>query len=313
MLRRSVACHSAVGFIGLGEMGSRMAPRCFKLPDCTDLFVYDIKPAAVKAVVTGCAKGKVHAASSPAEVAANSKRIICVLPNGSIVRDVFRGPRGVLSTMQADTIIIDSSTIDTDTPRELSKDVIGKNSFFCDAPASGDINAAASGNLNFVVGANTSDECARAKALLVPLSKNTVHCGPVGSGQKVKICINLILGQSMIAVSEAMLLGTKLGVDAKTLAACINSSTGTCWCSTVYNPFPGVIENVPSSRGYQGGFGASLMLKDLKLAMDEAKRVGLETPGGKNATATYTSMVEDKNMGNLDFSGISKYIDELKH
>lgn len=312
MLRRSVARHSALGFIGLGQMGARMAPNAFKIPDNTELYVYDVSAEAVKSVQAACPNGKVHAASSPAEVAAHSKRIITMLPNGSIVRDVFRGPKGILSTMQADTIIIDSSTIDTDTPKELSKEVIGKHSVFCDAPVSGGINAAAAGTLTFMVGAATPEEFAKAKALLAPFSKNTVHCGPVGSGQVVKICNNLILGQTMIAVSEAMLLGTKLGVDAKTLAACINSSTGTCWSSSLYNPFPGVVENVPSSRGYQGGFGASLMLKDLKLAMEAAKRAGLETPGGKNATATYTSMV-DKNMGNLDFSGISKYIDELKH
>ena len=112
----------------------------------------------------------------------------------------------------------------------------------------------------------------------------------------------------MLAVSEAMLLGTKLGVDAKTLAGCINTSTGTCWSSTLYNPYPGVVENVPSSRNYEGGFGASLMLKDLKLAMDAAKTAKVATPGGQNAADTYQAMNDNK-QGHLDFSGIIKSLE----
>ena len=311
MLRRSAVRAAALGFIGLGQMGLRMAPNAFKVPENTELYVYDVNTASMKQVAENCEGKTVHITGSPAEVAAHCTRIITMLPNGSVVKAVYTGDDGILSTIQKGTLVTDCSTIDTQTPKDLSVAVVEKGGVFCDAPVSGGINAAAAGILTFMVGAATLEEFEIAKILLAPFSKNTVRCGPVGSGQAVKICNNLILGQTMIAVSEAMLLGTTLGVDPKVLASVINTSTGNCWSSSAYNPYPGVVENVPSSRGYEGGFGAALMLKDLNLAVDAAKSVGITAQGGENAADVYSKMVK-KQLGHLDFSGVMQYIKELK-
>jgi 3-hydroxyisobutyrate dehydrogenase len=249
------------------------------------------------------------AAASVADVALRSKTILTMLPNGKIVADVYYNH--LLPAVQpgGGTVLIDSSTIDPTTSRESSEAASQKGCLFFDAPVSGGVNGAAAGQLTFMVGASDAATFRVAEKWLTGLSKSVVHCGPVGCGQVCKLCNNLILGQHMVAVSEAMLLGTRLGVDPKTLAGVVNTSTGRCWSSDSYNPFPGVIPTVPSSNEYRGGFAAALMLKDLGLALQAAKTAKLEVRGGERAHEVYAEMVNTAKMGELDFSGILKYID----
>jgi 3-hydroxyisobutyrate dehydrogenase len=247
--------------------------------------------------------------SSPAEVAKAAKKIITMLPNGAIVRDVYSNPKtGIFSQLQAGTVLIDSSTIDPQSAQDLAAEAEKLGATLCDAPVSGGINGAAAGTLSFMVGAANDADFKTAEALLGDMAKVIIACGKVGSGQVVKLCNNMILGQHMVAVSEAMLMGTKLGVDAGTLAGVINTSTGRCWSSDSYNPYPNLMPNVPASKEYAGGFGATLMLKDLGLAIDAAKTVQMNPTGALNAQHVYTDMTANPELRELDFSGVIKHI-----
>ena len=175
-----------------------------------------------------------------------------------------------------------------------------------DAPVSGGVGGAEAGTLTFMVGGSEVD-FASASELLVSMGKNLVHCGGAGNGQVAKICNNLVLGISMNAVSEAMNLGVQLGIDPHTLAGIINTSSGRCWSSDTYNPHPGVLPGVPSSRDYEGGFGTDLMLKDMGLAADAAKSVKAPLPTGAAATAIYTAMSQH-GLGRKDFSAVYKFL-----
>lgn len=303
-MRRCSSLLAAYGFIGLGQMGGRMAPNMFKNADCTDLYVYDTSADAANVVVKSATGQKVHVCTSPAEVVAKCKTIITMLPNGHIVRDVYGG---FWDKVQKGTLFIDSSTVDPQTPKDLAQEAQKRGARFVDAPVSGGVNAAAAGTLTFMVGGDDA-VVADARKVLEHLGKNIVQCGGTGAGQVVKLCNNMILAQHMVAVSEAMLMGTRLGVDAKTLASVVNTSTGRCWSSELYNPYPGVLPNVPASNEYRGGFGAALMLKDVKLAIDAAESVKLEVRGATNARDVYQAMCDNKN-GGLDFSGVLKHID----
>jgi 3-hydroxyisobutyrate dehydrogenase len=171
-----------------------------------------------------------------------------------------------------------------------------------DAPVSGGTGGAAAGTLTFMVGA-TPDLFATLQPVLAQMGRNIVHCGEVGTGQIAKICNNLLLGISMVGVSEAMALGDALGIDTKVLAGIINSSTGRCWSSEMYNPWPGIVETAPASRGYTGGFGAELMLKDLGLATEAARRAHQPVVLGAVAQQLYQAMSLRGEGGN-DFSAI---------
>ena len=296
-------------------MGARMAPNIFKNSAVTELVVFDVSADAVEGVRQTVAalggNGKlVTAASNPAELAKKCKKLITMLPNGKIVSQVYNDPStGIFSSLQPGSIVIDSSTIDAQTPKELAATALkAKQSLFFDAPVSGGVNAAAAGTLTFMVGSPTPADFDAAQAILQYFAKSVVNCGLTGSGQVCKLCNNLILGQHMVAVSEAMLMGTRLGVDPKILAGVFNTSTGRCWSSDTYNPYPGIFPNIPSSNEYKGGFGSSLMLKDLGLALEAAKSVDLAVAGAANAHGVYSSMVDAK-LGQLDFSGVIKHID----
>lgn len=175
-----------------------------------------------------------------------------------------------------------------------------------DAPVSGGVGGAEAGTLTFMVGGTPGDFEA-VKPLLQAMGKNIVLCGGAGTGQIAKLCNNLVLGISMNAVSEAMNLGVRLGADPKVLAAIINTSSGRCWSSEIYNPVPGVLPNVPASRGYTGGFGSPLMAKDLGLALDAAKSVGASLPTGSAAFAVYQLMMAN-GYGGKDFSAVYQFL-----
>jgi 3-hydroxyisobutyrate dehydrogenase len=225
-----------------------------------------------------------------------------MLPSSPHVRSVYLGADGVLAGVAKGTTLIDSSTIDPHTAREVITAAAEHGNPMADAPVSGGTGGAEAGTLTFMVGGAT-DVFERIAPLLRHMGKNIVHCGAAGTGQVAKICNNMLLGISMIGVSEAMNLGASLGIDPKVLAGIINTSSGRCWSSDTYNPYPGVMENVPASRGYTGGFGADLMLKDLGLATDAAKLSKQPVMMGALAQQLYQSL-SAQGAGAQDFSAV---------
>jgi 3-hydroxyisobutyrate dehydrogenase len=197
---------------------------------------------------------------------------------------------------------VDCSTIDPQTIRELSILAADKGVMLGDAPVSGGTGGAQAGTLTFMVGA-APELFAVLKPVLMQMGRNIVHCGEVGTGQIAKICNNMLLAISMIGISEAMALGNALGIDSEVLAGVINTSTGRCWSSEMYNPWPGIVEAAPASRGYTGGFGADLMLKDLGLATDAARSARQPVIMGALAHQLYQAM-SLRGDGGRDFSAI---------
>jgi 3-hydroxyisobutyrate dehydrogenase len=287
-----------ITFIGLGNMGAPMARNLLKAGH--PLTVYDLVPPAVAALVAAGAS----AAKSLCEAAAGADLVITMLPSSPHVKAAYLGPDGLLGGIAPGVILVDSSTIDPQAAREVAAAAERHGNPMADAPVSGGTGGAAAGTLTFMVGA-TPELYARIRPVLAQMGKNIVHCGASGNGQVAKICNNLLLGISMIGVSEAMNLGAALGIDPKVLAGIINTSSGRCWSSDTYNPYPGVMEGVPASRGYSGGFGADLMLKDLGLALEAAKHAKQPVVLGAAAQQLY-QMFSARGTGAEDFSAIIK-------
>jgi 3-hydroxyisobutyrate dehydrogenase len=262
------------------------------------LKVYDVVPELVKKLTEkGC-----DVATSALDCARGVEVVITMLPSSPHVRSVYLGEYGVLAGAAPGTPIIDCSTIDPLTAREVAMDAKAKSCPMVDAPVSGGVGGAEAGTLTFMVGGEARDFEA-AKPILQAMGKNIVHCGGSGNGQVAKICNNMMLAIEMIATSEGMTLAAKLGMDPKIFAAIVNTSSGRCWSSDTYNPYPGVLENVPASRNYAGGFGADLMLKDLTLVTDAAKSARHPVMLGALAQQIYQKHSVDGN-GTKDFSSI---------
>ena len=287
-----------IAFIGLGHMGAPMARNLLKAGH--GLIVFDLVQKNMDALI---AAGAV-AAATPGQAAGQGDIVITMLPSSPHVRAVYLGTNGVLAGVGHAVPFIDCSTIDPHKAREVAASAQESGHPMADAPVSGGTGGAEAGTLTFMVGAR-SDLFDRIKPLLAAMGKNIVHCGASGTGQVAKICNNLLLGISMIGVAEAMSLGAALGIDPAVLAGIINTSSGRCWSSDTYNPYPGVMDNVPAARGYTGGFGADLMLKDLGLAMDAAKQCKQPLVLGALAQQLY-QMFSSQGAGNLDFSAIIK-------
>ncbi|WP_409288281.1 3-hydroxyisobutyrate dehydrogenase [Pseudomonas sp. KCJK8927] len=286
-----------IAFIGLGNMGAPMARNLIKAGHSLNLF--DLN----KTVLAELAELGGQVSASPKDAAAGSELVITMLPAAAHVRAVYLNEEdGVLAGIRPGTPTVDCSTIDPQTARDVSKAAAAKGVDMGDAPVSGGTGGAAAGTLTFMVGAS-AELFATLKPVLEQMGRNIVHCGEVGTGQIAKICNNLLLGISMIGVSEAMALGNALGIDTKVLAGIINSSTGRCWSSDTYNPWPGVIETAPASRGYTGGFGAELMLKDLGLATEAARQAHQPVILGAVAQQLYQAMSLRRD-GGKDFSAI---------
>lgn len=290
---------SKIGFVGLGAMGSQMAKNL--IMKYNSLTVYDVNPAALKNIQKDGAK----IAKNLQELSTEADCIITMLPGNDHVLQVYSGENGLLSKIKSGSLLIDSSTVDPQISQKLSSLSKEVGAEFVDAPVSGGVIAASSAELTFMVG-GTKEAANLAKKVLSSMGKNIIHCGPSGSGEIAKICNNLLLGISMVGVSEAMNLGIRLGMDPKLLASVINTSSGRCWSSEVYNPVPDVLENVPSSNGYQGGFLSKLLLKDLTLAQGAAERTGTYTPLGKITLEIYKSLCKS-GKENLDFSIVYDY------
>jgi len=295
--------YSKVGFIGLGNMGKGMAANLVSKGH--DVVVYDVNSEAVNDLVVAGAL----AADSPKEVAAQTDRVITMLPNNSIVSQVYQGEDGIFSSVKEGTLLIDSSTVDPSLSKQLACQAAGKHCTFSDAPVSGGVNAAAAGTLTFMVGADSEEIFSEAKSILEGMGAKITHCGGVGTGGAVKICNNMLLAVTMIGTSESMNLGIKLGLDPKLLASIMATATGRCWPVDTYNPCPGVHENVPSSNDYKGGFGTALMTKDLGLAQDAATRTQAATPLGSLAHQVYRVMC-NAGYAEKDFSSAFKFIRE---
>jgi 3-hydroxyisobutyrate dehydrogenase len=287
-----------IAFIGLGHMGAPMAMNLLKAGH--ELTVFDV----VKANVQALTEAGAAAAGSAKACAAGGELVITMLPSSPHVKAVYLGEDGVLAGVAKGVTLIDSSTIDPHTAREVALKAGAQGNAMADAPVSGGTGGAQAGTLTFMVGA-APEVFTRIAPVLKHMGKNIVLCGESGTGQVAKICNNMLLGITMIGVAEAMNLGSALGIDAKVLAGIINTSSGRCWSSDTYNPFPGVMDNVPAARGYTGGFGADLMLKDLGLAADAARQARQSVVLGAAAQQLY-QLFSAQGFGAQDFSAIIK-------
>ena len=291
---------ATIGFIGLGNMGAPMAANLLKAGH--QVIGYDVVASACAALAE---KGG-RAAASAAEAAGAGDIVITMLPAGPQVRQVYLGPDGVIARARPNALLIDCSTIDVETARAVAATAGDSQLLMLDAPVSGGVIGAEAGTLTFMVGGEAA-AFARAEPVLEAMGKTIVHAGPAGNGQTAKICNNMILGASMIAVCEGFALGEKLGLPAQTLFDICSKSTSQCWAMTGYCPVPGPVPAAPSNRGYAPGFTAANMLKDLRLAQQAAGNTAAATPLGAAAANLYQMFV-DGGAGGLDFSGIMRFI-----
>ncbi|KAJ3133517.1 hypothetical protein HK100_004377 [Physocladia obscura] len=256
----------------------------------------------------------VSVAATPRDVAAECDVIVTMLPAGPHVRSVYLDEKnGLLAGIngRVNVLLIDSSTIDVATSRHVAEIAGQAGAVMLDAPVSGGTLGAEAGTLTFMVGSPTIETFTLAKdTLFVHMGKNIVHCGTVGNGQVAKICNNMMLGISMIAAAETMNLGVRLGMDPKLLAGIINTSSGRSWSTDTYNPCPGVLPNVPASRDYTGGFGTSLMAKDLSLAVSAAHESKSTVTLGAVAHQIYNQVSTQKEYKIKDFSSIYKWLND---
>ncbi|HYP64311.1 MAG TPA: 3-hydroxyisobutyrate dehydrogenase [Acidocella sp.] len=289
-----------IGFIGLGNMGLPMAGNLVKAGHKVQGF--DVVPAANEAA----AKAGIAVVASAVEAVKDAAIVVTMLPNGKLVLDLFNS--GILQAAGVGTLFIDSSTIDIDSARAANALAIAAGMRNLDAPVSGGVGGAAAGTLTFMVGGEEND-FARARPVLELMGKKIVHCGASGAGQAAKICNNMILGISMIAVGEAFVLAEKVGLSHQALYDVASTASGQCWSLTSYCPVPGPVPTSPANNSYKPGFAAALMLKDLLLSQEAAASAGADTALGKHATEIYKKFVE-AGQGGVDFSGIINAIRE---
>jgi len=290
-----------IAFIGLGNMGGPMALNLHKAG--YQLSAFDLSAAACEVL----RKEGVSIAASAADTLAGAEIVVSMLPASRHVEMLYlggEGKPGLLESMRAGTLVIDSSTIAPATSLEVAKAGATHGIAVIDAPVSGGTAGAAAGTLTFMVGGSKADSD-RARPLLEKMGSNIFHAGEAGAGQTAKICNNMLLGILMIGTSEAIALGVANGLDPKVLSEIMRRSSGGNWALEKYNPLPGVMENVPASKGYAGGFGTDLMLKDLGLAQDNAGAVRASTPLGGLARSLYASH-SLAGHGTLDFSSVIK-------
>jgi 3-hydroxyisobutyrate dehydrogenase len=289
-----------IGFVGLGHMGLPMAINLINAGH--NVTGFDLQPNALHALIS--AGG--HAAATLHEAAHEQDVIITMLQTGQQVHHVCMGEQGLFASAAKNTLFIDCSSIDVHSSREIHQQAKKMNFLAVDAPVSGGVMGATQAKLTFMVG-GTEEAFTQAKPFLTALGKKIVHTGEAGSGQAAKICNNMILGISMIAVSEAFTLAEHLGLSPEKLFEVVNNSSGQCWAMSNYVPVPGLLENIPANNSYKPGFTAAMMLKDLNLSQQSAASVGVKTPMGERATAIYQQF-NDAEMGELDFSAIIKAI-----
>ncbi|TVQ82612.1 MAG: 3-hydroxyisobutyrate dehydrogenase [Micavibrio sp.] len=293
-----------IAFVGLGNMGAPMAENLVRAG--LDLTVYDRVAEAVAKLSAAGAKAaeNIGAAVKEAEI------VITMLPGDEAVRRVYLGESGVLAHAKTGALLIDCSTINAQTAREVAKAAQERGFRMIDAPVSGGTAGAAAATLTFISGGAAEDIDA-ARPVLEKMGKKIFRAGESGAGQTAKICNNMLLAVMMIGTSEALNLGAASGLDPKVLSEIMLQSSGRNWVLEVYNPVSGVMENVPAARGYAGGFGTDLMVKDLGIAMETAETTEAATPLGAHALDLYRRHSAAGN-GTLDFSSILKLIENQK-
>ncbi|HSD34068.1 MAG TPA: 3-hydroxyisobutyrate dehydrogenase [Alphaproteobacteria bacterium] len=289
-----------IGFIGLGNMGGPMAANLVKAGHSVAAF--DLSAERVAAAVSAGAE----AAPNARAALSGSEIVITMLPSGREAEAVYLGPAGLVAQAGAGALLVDCSTIDVATARRLNGEAAGRGLVLLDAPVSGGVAGAAAASLTFMVG-GPAEGFARAEPILKAMGKAVIHAGDAGAGQAAKICNNMILGVSMIAVCEAFVLAERLGLAAEKLFEISSKSSGQCWSLTSYCPAPGPVPSAPSNRGYRPGFTAAMMLKDLRLAQEAAIAGGAATPLGAEAAALYGLFVGAGN-AQTDFSAIIRMI-----
>lgn len=288
-----------IAFIGLGNMGGPMAANLVKAQH--QVAAYDLSDKALAAAVENGA----HKAASIADAVNGAEVVITMLPAGKHVREVYEGT--VIGAAGRGTLLIDCSTIDVESARVVAAAAAKAGLDMLDAPVSGGTGGAMAGTLTFMCGGSDT-AFARARPILEKMGKNIVHAGGIGNGQAAKICNNMMLGISMLGVSEAFMLAKRLGLDAQKLFDVASTSSGQCWALTTYCPVPGPVPTSPANRDYQAGFTAAMMLKDLMLAQEAARGAGATTPLGAEAAQLFSLFV-NAGRGAQDFSGIIRMID----
>ena len=289
-----------IAFIGLGNMGGPMAINLHKAGHSVKAF--DLSADALAKVK---AEG-VQIAASAQDAVQGAEAIVTMLPASQHVEGLFLGNGNLLASIAKGTLVIDSSTIAAATSQKVAKAAEAAGIDFIDAPVSGGTGGAIAGTLTFMVGGSTA-QLERARPLLEKMGANIFHAGAVGAGQTAKICNNMLLGILMVGTSEAIALGVANGLDPKVLSEIMRRSSGGNWALEKYNPYPGVHENAPASKGYAGGFGTDLMLKDLGLSQENATAVKASTPLGGMARAIYAAH-SIAGHGGEDFSSVIKML-----
>jgi 3-hydroxyisobutyrate dehydrogenase len=288
-----------IGFVGLGRMGAHMARNLVKAGH--EVVVFDIVPEAVAAVVASGAS----AAFSSAAAARDADVVITMLPAGEQVRDAWLGQGGLMTAARADALLMDCSTIDVATARDVAA-AAGRP--FLDAPVSGGVMGAEAGTLTFMVG-GSAEAVERARPVLEAMGRTIVHCGDAGAGQVAKLCNNMMLAATMAVTSEAFVMAEKLGLPAQALYDVCSKSTAMSWALNNYCPVPGPVPASPANRDFAPGFTAALMRKDLGLAQQAAKDAGVATPVGALALSLFDRLV-DGGAGEKDFSAIITLVRE---
>jgi 3-hydroxyisobutyrate dehydrogenase len=293
-----------IAFIGLGHMGGPMAANLVKAglrvagSDLSQVALDAFKKAG------GVPATNIMAAAQGADA------VITMLPSGKEVREVYLGEGSLVKKLASGRLLIDCSTIDVVTARAVAIDAQKHGHDFVDAPVSGGTAGAEAATLTFMVGGSEA-AFKKAETILSKMGKAIIHAGGPGNGQAAKICNNMILGISMIGVSEAFLLADGLGLSREKLFEIANTSSGQCWSLTKYCPVPGPVPASPANRDYQPGFTAAMMLKDLRLAQEAANSTRAATPLGAEAAQIYALMA-GQGQGSLDFSGVFKFLQANK-
>ncbi len=291
---------SRIAFIGLGNMGGPMAANLAKAGH--DVHAFDLSADALSAARAA----GITTATSAADAVAGAATVISMLPASRHVEGLYLGGDGLLGAIADGALVIDCSTIAPASARKVAEAAAARGLEMIDAPVSGGVAGASAGSLTFIVGGSDT-ALARARPLLEAMGKNIFHMGPAGAGQVAKLCNNMALGVIMAATGEAIALGVANGLDAATLSQMMAVSTSRSWATEVCNPWPGVLENAPAARGYAGGFGNDLMLKDLGLAAEAAMATGTAIPLGELARNLYALNSAAGN-GQLDFSSVVKLL-----
>ena len=289
---------AVIAFVGLGNMGAPMAANLVAAGHQVQGF--DL-----------AASGRQHladeggtACATMDEALRGAETLITMLPAGRHVREVLAGEGGAFAQVQPGTVVIECSTVDVETARAMHQEAAARDLPFLDAPVSGGITGAAAATLTFMVGGEAA-ALERVRPLLEKMGRTIVHAGGAGAGQAAKVCNNMILGISMVAVAEAFALADKLGLSRQALFDIASKSSGQCWSLTSYCPVPGLVPASPANKDYQAGFAAALMVKDMTLAVEAERQAGAPAVLSEHALAAYRAMV-DRGWGEKDFSVVAR-------